>query len=168
MLVVGTSGSGKSSLLKQIAGWIGEDLFKASGASLTAQQRQASTSLVLHDAAVLDDTVRGNLFAPEASDQMMWQALGAVELDERIRSAGGLDAWIRQDVLSLGEAQRLNLARAFLVRTPVVLLDEPTEHLDTAQGQRILARLADRLSNRILEISTHRPIRLPDSSVLEL
>ena len=168
LLVVGTSGSGKSSLLKQIAGWIGEDLFKASGASLTAQQRQASTSLVLHDAAVLDDTVRGNLFAPEASDQMMWQALGAVELDERIRSAGGLDAWIRQDVLSLGEAQRLNLARAFLVRTPIVLLDEPTEHLDTAQGQRILARLADRLSNRILVISTHRPIRLPDSSVLEL
>ncbi len=167
-LAVGTSGSGKSSLLKQIAGWIGDDVFEAGEENLTVQQRQALTSLVLHDAAIVDDTVRGNLFAPAASDQMMWQALATVELDERIRCAGGLDAWIRQDMLSLGEAQRLNLARALLAHTPVVLLDEPTEHLDTAQGQRILTRLADHLSDRILVISTHRPIRLPDSIILEL
>lgn len=167
-VLVGTSGSGKSSLLKQIAGWIGEDAFEGTEAGLSAPQRRALTTLILHDAAILDDTVRGNLFDPEGSDTMMWQALAAVELDERIRSAGGLDAWIRQDMLSLGEAQRLNLARAFLTHTPVVLLDEPTEHLDTAQGQRILARLADHLSNRIVVISTHRPIPLHDSTILEL
>lgn len=167
-VLTGTSGSGKSSLLKQIAGWIGEDIFDGPEASLSAEQRRAMTTLVLHDAAILDDTVRGNLFDREGSDETMWQALAAVELDARIRDAGGLDAWIRQDMLSLGEAQRLNLARAFLARTPVVLLDEPTEHLDMAQGQRILTRLADHLSDRIVVISTHRPIRLRNSTTLDL
>lgn len=167
-VVAGTSGCGKSSLLKQIAGWIGEDIFDGPEASLSAQERRAVTTLVLHDAAILDDTVRGNLFDPEGSDETLWRALAAVELDARIRDAGGLDAWIRQDMLSLGEAQRLNLARAFLARSPVILLDEPTEHLDTAQGQRILTRLSDHLNDRIVVISTHRPIRLRDSTTLDL
>ncbi|MFT4183346.1 MAG: ATP-binding cassette domain-containing protein [Rhizobium sp.] len=167
-ILAGSSGSGKSSLLKQIAGWIGDDIFDGPATGLSARQRRAVTTLVLHDAAILDDTVRGNLFDPEGGDETMWQALAAVELDARIRDAGGLDAWIRQDMLSLGEAQRLNLARAFLARTPVVLLDEPTEHLDTAQGQRILTRLADQLSDRIVVISTHRPIRLRNSTTLDL
>ncbi|MBB6303786.1 ATP-binding cassette domain-containing protein [Rhizobium leucaenae] len=166
-ILVGASGSGKSSLLKQIAGWIGEeDAFDTSETKLSARQRRALTTLVLHDAAVLDDTVRGNLFDPAGSDIMMWRALAAVELDERIRNAGGLDAWIRQDMLSLGEAQRLNLARVFLAQKPIVLLDEPIEHLDTAQGERILSRLANHLSNRIVVISSHHPIRLRDSIIL--
>jgi ABC-type transport system involved in cytochrome bd biosynthesis fused ATPase/permease subunit len=167
-VLIGTSGSGKSSLLKQIAGWIGEDIFDGAEASLSAAQRRAVTTIVLHDATILEDSVRSNLFDPAADDETMWRALAAVELDARIRDAGGLDAWTRQDMLSLGEAQRLNLARAFLAHTPVVLLDEPTEHLDAAQGQRILARLADHLNDRILVISTHRPIRLRNSIFLEL
>lgn len=167
-VLVGASGSGKSSLLKQIAGWIGEDIFDGPGTSLSAAQRRAMTTVVLHDATILEDTVRANLFDPSDTDETMWRALAAVELDARMRDAGGLDAWIRQDMLSLGEAQRLNLARAFLAHTPVVLLDEPTEHLDAAQGRRILARLADHLNDRILVISTHRPVRLHNGAILEL
>ncbi|GAC1043204.1 ATP-binding cassette domain-containing protein [Rhizobium sp. No.120] len=167
-LLIGASGSGKSSLLKQIAGWIGEDIFDGPETGLSPAQRRALTTLVLHDATILDDTVRGNLFEPAASDEAMWQALAAVELDARIQDAGGLDAWIRQDMFSLGEAQRLNLARAFLSHTPIVLLDEPTEHLDVAQGQRILARLVAHLNDRILVISTHHPIALRNSTLLEL
>lgn len=167
-VLVGTSGTGKTSLLKQIAGWIGEDRFDAENISLSAGDRRALSTLVLHDATILDDTVRANLFDPEGNDAAMWHALEAVELGERIRTAGGLDAWIRQDMLSLGEAQRLNLARAFLAHTPIVLLDEPTEHLDAAQGQRILTRLADRLADRIVVMSTHRPLRVRNSTILEL
>ncbi|NLS20430.1 ATP-binding cassette domain-containing protein [Rhizobium sp. P40RR-XXII] len=167
-ILVGTSGSGKSSLLKQIAGWIGEDIFDGPEASLSAAQRRVTTTLVLHDATILEDTVRGNLFDPAGDDETMWRALATVELDTRMRDAGGLDAWIRQDMLSLGEAQRLNLARALLAHTPVVLLDEPTEHLDAAQGQRILARLTEQLNDRVLVISTHRAICLRNSTILEL
>lgn len=167
-VLAGASGSGKTSLLKQIAGWIGDDVLATRDEILSPEQRRALTTLVLHDAAILDDTVRANLFAPDCPDAALWRALAAVELDTRIRNGGGLDAWVRQDTLSLGEAQRLNLARAWLSSKPVVLLDEPTEHLDSEQGRRILERLAEHLRGRIVVISTHRPLPLPDSTVIEL
>ncbi|TIU22142.1 MAG: ATP-binding cassette domain-containing protein, partial [Mesorhizobium sp.] len=78
-----------------------------------------------------------------------------------------LDAWIRQDRFSLGEVQRINLARAWLSSRPLVLLDEPTEHLDDAQGERILERLLAHLDDRIVVVSTHRtPLR--DARIIEL
>ena len=109
-----------------------------------------------HDAAILADTVRANLFAPGRSDEQLHAALGAVEMAERVAEAGGLDGWVGQETLSLGEAQRLNLARAFLSDKPLILLDEPTEHLDAAQGERILARLLAKLGDRLVVLSSHR------------
>ena len=67
--------------------------------------------------------------------------------------------------LSLGEAQRLNIARAFLTKAPVVLLDEPTEHLDAEQAKRILARLRRHCADRILVYSSHRPPLVGDAVV---
>lgn len=162
--LVGPSGCGKTTLLKQIAGWLPID---DDGSVLVdgavASYRAEISYLGLHDAAILDDTVRENLFAKHASDAACWQALAAVELDDRVRTAGGLDAWITQDHLSLGEAQRLNLARAWLADMPLILLDEPTEHLDDAQGERILKRLALRFRDRIFLLATHRAARLADA-----
>jgi ABC-type transport system involved in cytochrome bd biosynthesis fused ATPase/permease subunit len=167
-VLVGASGAGKTSLLKQIAGWIGNDEISSQEEILSPEQRGALTTLVLHDAAILDDTVRSNLFALGYSDAVIWAALKSVEIDERVRAAGGLDAWITQDKLSLGEAQRLNLARAWLASNPIVLLDEPMEHLDTTQGQRILRRLTDHLRDRIVVISTHRPTSLHNGAMVDL
>ena len=156
-VLVGASGSGKTSLLKQIAGWIGDDVSSGDAGPLTAAERQALCLYCPHDAAVLADTVRANLFAPSAPDEQLWRALEAVEMRDRVERAGGLDGWITQDVLSLGEAQRLNLARAWLSDKRLMLLDEPTEHLDGEQARRILARLLDRLGDRIVVLSSHRP-----------
>jgi len=156
--LVGTSGSGKTTLLKQIAGWVGKDgagRYSADGVVLLAAGRRALSHLCLHDAAILSDTVRANLFAPEASEAECRQALEAVELGERIAMAGGLEAWISQDMLSLGEAQRLNLARALLSDAPLVLLDEPGEHLDREQAARILERALGRLADRVVVYATH-------------
>lgn len=155
-VLTGPSGSGKTTLLKQIAGWLpshGDGRILADGKPL---DRQVLCHLGLHDAAVLADTVRENLFAAGRGDAACWAALAAVELEGRIRDAGGLDAWITQDQLSLGEAQRLNLARAWLSDAPIVLLDEPTEHIDGAQAERILKRLTRRFADRIFIYSTHR------------
>ncbi len=157
-VLVGASGTGKTTLLKQIAGWIGGDgegQFIGDGINTLASYRRTISHLGLHDAAILSDTVRENLFAPNATDADCWLALADVELNGRVRDAGGLDAWITQDRLSLGEAQRLNLARALLSRSPVVLLDEPVEHLDAAQAERILRRVLSRLANRIVIYSSH-------------
>lgn len=156
--LVGASGAGKTTLLKQIAGWLGTDnqgQFIGDGVVMLSAYRRAVSHLCLHDAAILTDTVRENLFAPNASETECRLALAAVELDDRLAGAGGLDTWISQDVLSLGEAQRLNLARALLSHSPVVLLDEPVEHLDFDQASRILKRVLSRLENQIVIYSSH-------------
>lgn len=165
-VLAGASGCGKTSLLKQIAGWIGSDSIAGDAKLLSATDRQAASCFCPHDAAVLADTVRANLFASPASDVELWQALTAVEMNERIEQAGGLDAWITQDLLSLGEAQRLNLARAWLSDRPLVLLDEPTEHIDHEQGARILNRLLAHLRNRIVVLSSHRAFNLPHTTTI--
>jgi ATP-binding cassette subfamily C protein CydC len=153
----GASGCGKTSLLKQVAGWLdaSDECVLGDGIELSVDVRRAMSCVCAHDATVLADTVRENLFAPHASDDELWRALDAVELEGRIRAAGGLDGWITQDVLSLGEAQRLNLARAWLSDSPVMLLDEPTEHLAAEQGKRILDALLQRLRQRVVILSSH-------------
>jgi ATP-binding cassette subfamily C protein CydC len=167
-VLIGASGCGKTSLLKQIAGWIGDDVFISDAGAMPSAQRRTMTTLCLHDAAVLDDTVRANLFAGSQSDETLWRALAAVELDVRLQSAGGLDGWIRQDQLSLGEAQRLNLARAWLSERPIVLLDEPPEHLDKDQGRRILGRLLDHLQTKVVVIASHHSAGLTLANVVRL
>jgi ABC-type transport system involved in cytochrome bd biosynthesis fused ATPase/permease subunit len=169
--LVGASGAGKTALLKQIAGWIGADnagQFIGDGVVMLGAYRSAVSHLCLHDAAILSDTVRENLFATRASETECWLALAAVELDDRVATAGGLDAWINQDVLSLGEAQRLNLARALLSDAPLVVLDEPVEHLDLAQASRILNRVLSQLADRIVVYSSHAEHAAPGTSKVVL
>jgi len=165
-VLIGASGAGKTTLLKQVAGWIGDDdvgRYTGDGVVLLAARRRAMSHLCLHDAAILSDTIRENLFASNAADSECWEALAAVELDSRIAAAGGLDAWIEQDMLSLGEAQRLNLARALLSEAPLVLLDEPVEHLDAEQGSRILKRVLRQLADHVVVYSSHDAQAAPNS-----
>jgi ABC-type transport system involved in cytochrome bd biosynthesis fused ATPase/permease subunit len=167
-VLLGPSGCGKTSLLKQIAGWLGDDMIAGSTGPLCPAKRQQKSCFVHHDAAILSDTVRANLFAAGLVDEELWRALTAVEMAERISRAGGLDAWVGQDVLSTGESQRINLARAWLSDKPIVLLDEPTEHLDGLQSVRILNRLLDRLRDRIVIFSSHRDLARLDAVTIAL
>ncbi|MEF2072609.1 ATP-binding cassette domain-containing protein [Consotaella aegiceratis] len=161
-VLIGASGTGKTTLLKTIAGWLdpAEGELLVNGQLVADADRRDLVHLALHDATVLLDTVRANLFAEGTDESTIRQALETVELTERVEQAGGIDAWIAQDRLSLGEAQRLNLARALLAEEPVVLLDEPTEHLDAAQAKRLLARISRHCADRMLVYSSHSADRL--------
>jgi ABC-type multidrug transport system fused ATPase/permease subunit len=59
--------------------------------------------------------------------------------------------------LSAGQRQKLALARAFLRRAPVLLLDEPTAHLDPASAGRVLTAIEGQMAGRTVILVTHRP-----------
>jgi len=169
--LLGASGTGKTTLLKQVGGWIGTDhsgQFAGDGVLMLNAYRRSASHLGLHDAAILNDSVRENLFAPDKTDAECWRVLTDLELDGRFAGPEGLGTWISQDKLSLGEAQRLNLARALLSSAPLVLLDEPVEHLDFDQASRILHRVLARLRDRIVIYSSHTDYAVPGAVKLSL
>ena len=147
--VVGPNGAGKSSLLSLLAGLRRPDAGQVclQGRALTAmpvreraqalawlsQQGEAEGDIAVHDVVRLGRLPRHGLFgAPDAADEAAVQAA----LAETETTAF---AQRRLNELSGGERQRVLLARALAVQAPVVLLDEPTTHLD-APHQRALLR----------------------------
>ncbi|MFC3580905.1 amino acid ABC transporter ATP-binding/permease protein [Sphingomonas hylomeconis] len=169
ILIAGESGAGKTTLIETLMGLRdatpgairigGQDL-----ADIPPRQRRTVFDWAPQDAALLSGTVRDNLLlaSPQASEADLWHALHDAALDERVRRLpDGLDSWIGEngERLSGGERRRLSLARAYLGTAPWLLLDEPSEGLDSATERTIALRLAVRLSARgqgLLLIS-HRP-----------
>jgi ATP-binding cassette subfamily C protein CydC len=99
----------------------------------------------------------------DAPDAALWEALEDAAFAERVRAMPqGLDSWIGDNGASLsgGERRRLALARAYLKPAPWLLLDEPTEGLDSVTARIVLERLDDRLRRRGqgLLIVSHAPL----------
>lgn len=106
-------------------------------------------------------TLRDNLLlaAPEADDTRLREALHRAHLDDLLeRLPEGLDTPVGQRGLALsgGEGQRIALARAFLADTPILLLDEPTAHVDLHSEREILAALAEMSSGHTNLTISHR------------
>ena len=109
----------------------------------------------------LEGTIRDNLrlAAPDADDTACLAALDTAGCDFVADRPDGLDMRIGLggSGLSGGELQRLALARAVLADAPVLLLDEPTAHLDAERQDALLATLRRLASGRTVIMASHDP-----------
>ena len=157
-VVTGPSGVGKSTLLELLAG-----LRHPSAGTVIAPR----SHLVTQRPFLAPGTVRDNLTlgigSTGSTDQVLWEVLREVGLDGMIAAlAQGLDTRLGDDGfgLSAGQRARLTLARAALSSAPLILLDEPTAHLDeesAALAHRLIQELAEL---RTVVAVTHRPALL--------
>ena len=138
MVVRGPSGSGKTTLAQVLCG----ALAPAAGEVV----RSAPVVWIPEDSHVFITSIRDNLLVArgDADDEELWRVLDAVGLAAWVRGLGqGLDtvAVGGAAAMSGGQRRRLILARALLTRAEVVVLDEPTEHLDADSASPILQRI---------------------------
>ncbi len=163
---VGGTGAGKSTLLSLVprfydptAGRVlldGRDLKTVTKKSLRAQ-----FSLVLQDTLLFSTTIRENIAygRPDATEAEIVQAAERAQAAEFIRRMPqGFDSPVgeRGGHLSVGQRQRIGIARAFLKNSPVLLLDEPTSALDPATERAIMDTLEELMKGRTTLIITHR------------
>ena len=177
LAVVGPSGSGKSTLLATLAGLLAP---LGGEVSTDAASLREAVTMFAEDGHVFATTLRENLrvVRRDLSDDEALAALSAVGLDDWLATLPhGLDTMLGPDgtTVSGGERRRLLLARAVVRRGPVLLLDEPTEHLDTARGDALLAALLTPGDESLVPASstvvvvTHRPEAVPaDTPVLRI
>lgn len=187
LTLVGASGSGKSTLFNLLLGFAtpqrgrilinGEDL-----STLDLDSWRRHVSWVSQRAHVFHGTLRENLMiaAPTAGEAQLQRAIREAALLPVISTLPhGLDTPLGEhgQGLSGGERQRLALARAWLRDAPLLLLDEPTQHLDAAGAaaiDKVIGKLAAgrtviRIAHRLDTIATHARIAvMANGQILEV
>jgi ATP-binding cassette subfamily B protein/subfamily B ATP-binding cassette protein MsbA len=116
---------------------------------------------VTQESFLFNGTVRDNLMIAKraADDHEFWDALSAANAKEFVeRLPEGLDTHVgeRGVKLSVGEKQRISIARALLKNPPILLLDEATASVDTATERLIQEALEKLMVNRTSFVIAHR------------
>ena len=163
LAVTGPSGSGKSTLLGVLLGFLplASGQYLVNGAAGDAPR--SAIAWMPQEAHLFNSTVRANLLLarrPEeaASEEQMRSALAAVGLGGFLAELPeGLETRIGPGghFLSGGQRQRLAVARALLANSDVVLLDEPTAHLDREAADALLLDLRRALAGKAVVMVTH-------------
>jgi ATP-binding cassette subfamily C protein/ATP-binding cassette subfamily C protein CydD len=169
ILLTGPSGAGKSSLLALLLGFVtpGSGTVVAGGTDLAripADRWLPQIAWVPQHPHLFATTVAGNiaLGQPGARRPEIAAAARLAGADGFIRRLPrGYDTVLTEGGrdLSAGQRQKIALARAFLRRAPVLLLDEPTAHLDPASADLVMTAIETQMADRTVVIVTHRPPR---------
>ena len=164
--LVGHSGSGKSTLLNMIPriyaptdgiiNFDDQDISKFNLASLRSQ-----ISIVDQNTTLFDDTVLNNIkyARPEATNEEIYQAAEQSMCTEFINNLeSGYETMIGENGVKLsgGEKQRLSIARAFLKKSKIILLDEATSSLDSETEDKIQKALSQLTLNKTTIVIAHR------------
>ncbi|MDN6794449.1 MAG: ATP-binding cassette domain-containing protein [Propionibacterium sp.] len=129
---------------------------------------RAQMGVVAQDTYLFTGTLRDNLLIadPRADDDRLIDALRRAHLGELMdRLPAGLDTAVgeRGMALSGGEAQRVAIARALLKDAPILLLDEPTAHVDLTSEREILQALRTAAKGRTTLTISHRQATIEDA-----
>lgn len=171
--LVGTSGSGKTSLVNLLprfwnpsSGTIEIDGIDTQTATLESLRQQIA--IVGQDVFLFDGTIRDNIRYgnPDATDEAIHRAVEAAALSDFIASLPqGLDTPVGEagDRLSGGQKQRLSIARALLKNAPILILDEATSALDAESEFKIKTALSTLMKDRTTFIVAHRLSTVQDA-----
>ncbi|MYS43070.1 thiol reductant ABC exporter subunit CydC, partial [Streptomyces sp. SID5998] len=164
--VVGASGSGKTTLAQVLLRFLDPEagaytLGGVDARSLDGDDVRRLVGLCAQDAHLFDSSVRENLLLArkDATEPELRDALARARLLDWTDSLpDGLDTLVGEHGarLSGGQRQRLALARALLADFPVLLLDEPAEHLDLPTADALTADLLAATEGRTTLLVTHR------------
>ena len=170
--IVGGTGAGKSTLLSLVPRF-----YDPTSGSVTLDGRnvrevkkkslRAQIGIVLQDTLLFSTTIRENIAygRPDASDDEIIDAAKRAQADEFIcQLPNGYANTVgeRGGQLSVGQRQRIGIARAFLKNAPVLLLDEPTSALDPTTEAAIMETIKDLMRGRTTLIATHRLATIHD------
>ena len=164
--IVGVSGSGKTTLLHLLMRYYDPD----QGSVLLAEHnlKQLDADQLMTCFGVLSQ--RSQLFAASIKQNLLIAKPNALatELDAAIQAAGlekfisylpeGLDTWVGESGVKVsgGEARRIALARLYLKNAPILILDEPTEGLDSDTERDVFKALAIFARDKTVIMVTHR------------
>src|SRR5438046_9304704 len=164
--LVGGTGAGKSTLLSLVPRFYdpNKGSITLDGRNLreiTKKTLRTQIAIVLQDTLLFSTSVRENIAygRPEAAEEEIVDAARRAQADEFIRQLPNSYASLvgeRGGHLSVGQRQRIGIARAFLKNAPVLLLDEPTSALDPATESAIMDTIKELMRVRMTLIATHR------------
>ena len=166
LLIAGASGGGKSSLLRAIAG-----LWNSGSGTIMRPKLEQMLFLPQRPYMILG-TLRSQLLYPmidrEISDAELGQVLAQVNLPDIVDRCGGFDAELDfAKVLSVGEQQRLAVARVLLTKPHYAVLDEATSALDVENEERLYAQLKA-TSSTIVSVAHRSTLLKHHKHVLEV
>ena len=164
--LVGGTGAGKSTLLSLVPRFydptIGSVMLDGRDVrEITKKSLRAQIAIVLQDTLLFSTTVRENIAygRPDATEGEIIEAACRAQADEFIQQMPlGYNSLVgeRGGHLSVGQRQRIGIARAFLKNAPTLLLDEPTSALDPSTEAAIMETIKELMRGRTTLIATHR------------
>ncbi|MFL6504373.1 MAG: ABC transporter ATP-binding protein [Candidatus Udaeobacter sp.] len=170
--LVGGTGAGKSTLLSLVPRFYdpatGSVMLDSRDVrEITKRSLRDQIAIVLQDTLLFSTTVRENIAygRADATEEEIIEAARRAQADEFIRQMPeGYNNLVgeRGGHLSVGQRQRIGIARAFLKNAPILLLDEPTSALDPSTEAAIMETIKEFMRGRTTLIATHRLATIHD------